>query len=194
MAVRTVYGRPRRRVRPRSRRAGAWRGRRAPTCASKTPRFGSISDHEHRWVGEIATSREKGAIAGGGEVSDGVTEAVNVRVGNRTVAVSTPLYWSASRIGGAEDGLVIDSVSLTASPARVYPSPVTLPRRRLDHREAAERWRSRLDRDEYALLERAANARAERSGGRRPDRDRRTRRPGGDGLGRRRGWIDEMNR
>jgi hypothetical protein len=152
-------------------------------------------DHDHRWVGEVHyLARNGGRLWAVGEVTDAVAEAVNVRVGDRTVAVSTPLYWSASRIGSADDGLVIDSVSLTASPALVCPNPVRFLEGSLDHRAAADRWRSRLDRPEYELLTRAANARADRKrDGRRDDplviaepTPQVTR------LGRNGGWIDEM--
>jgi hypothetical protein len=123
-------------------------------------------DHDHRWVGEVVfLARHGGRLLAVGEV-DGVAEALNVRVGGQTVAVPTPLYWSATRIiGSPDDGLLLDSVSLTASPASVHPRPVTFLEGSLDHRAAAQRWRSKLDRVEFTLLERAANARADRRRG-----------------------------
>ena len=96
------------------------------------------------------------------------------------------------RGGPSYDGLVIDSVSLTASPALVCPNPVRFLEGSLDHR--ADRWRSRLDRPEYELLTRAANARADRKwDGRRDDPLVIAERTGQvTRLGRRGGWIDEM--
>jgi hypothetical protein len=110
--------------------------------------------------------RHAGSLWAVAEVDDHVSEAVNVRVGGRTVAVPTPLYWSASRIGSPDDGLVLVSAALTASPASVgVRRPVRFLNGRLDHRQAADRWRSRLDRVEHEMLTRAANARADRQQG-----------------------------
>lgn len=132
----------------------------------QNPKIPIDRDHDHRWVGEIVfLGRDRFNLWAVGEVQEDVAEAVRVRVGERTVEVATPLYWSASRIGGPDDGLVLDSVSLTASPASVDPRPVTFLQGALDHRQAAQRWRSRLDRAQFALLDAAANARADRQKG-----------------------------
>ena len=123
-------------------------------------------NHDGRSVGEIVfLARNGSSLWAVGEVSDEVVEAVSVRVGGRSVAVPTPLYWSASRIGDLDYGFVLDSVALTASPASVDPRPVTFLDGRVDHRQAAQRWRSRLDRVEFELLERAAHTVAHRKRG-----------------------------
>jgi hypothetical protein len=123
-------------------------------------------DHSHVWCGSILfLARHAGCLWAVGQVDDSVSESVCVRVGSQTVEVPTKLYWSASRIGSPDDGLLLTSVSLTPSPASVDPRPVSFLEGRLDHRQAANRWRSRLDRVELALLERAANARADRKRG-----------------------------
>ena len=88
-------------------------------------------------AGSARSSSSRGT-AGGlwavGEVYDAVAEAVHVRVGGRTVAVPIPLFWSREPDRRADDGLLLDSVSLTASPARVFPRPVRFLDGCLDHR------------------------------------------------------------
>ena len=123
-------------------------------------------DHDHRWVGSIHyLARHHGRLWAVGEVGDEVVEAIRVRVEGRTVSVPNPLYWSATRIGGPGEGMLLESISLTPSPARICPQRVRFLPGRLDHREAAKRWRSTLDRAEYELLRRAAVARYERRKG-----------------------------
>lgn len=124
-----------------------------------------------------------------GQVDDSVSESVRVGVGGQTVEVPTKLYWSASRIGSPDEGLLLTSVSLTPSPASVDPRPVTFLEGRLDHREAAKRWRARLDRAEYELLRRAAVARYERRSGE-PIVIAELGEPQVTKLGRDGGWID----
>ena len=110
-----------------------WASPAADYLREQAPEILIDRDHSHRWVGEIVfLARHAGSLWGVGEVSDEVAEAVNVRVGARTVAVPTPLYWSATPRGGGDDGLVLDSVSLTASPARVFPRPVAFLQGALD--------------------------------------------------------------
>jgi hypothetical protein len=75
--------------------------------------------------------------------------------------------------------MLLESISLTPSPARIFPQRVSFLEGRLDHREAAKRWRSKLDRAEYELLRRAAFARYERRKGD-PIADRRAREAAGD--------------
>ena len=135
------------------------------TFASRIPRFRSTAITITARSARSCSSHGTVATCGLSEVSDDVADAINVRVGDRTVAVPNRLYWSASRIGGVDDGLALNWVSLTASPASVDPRPVTFLDGRLDHRQAAQRWRSRLDRVEFTLLDRAANARASRRRG-----------------------------
>jgi hypothetical protein len=86
-------------------------------------------------------------------------------------------------------GLVLDSLSLTASPARICPRPVTFLEGSLDHRQAADRWRSKLDRAEYELLRRAAVTRYERRKGE-PITIAELEPPQVTKLGRNGGWID----
>jgi hypothetical protein len=166
VAVRTIYGRLADHL---GHSSAAGRFAASPAAAylrEQNPEIPIDRDHDHRAVGSIVfLARNGGNLWAVGEVSDDVAEAINVRVGDRTVAVPNRLYWSASRIGGVDDGLALNWVSLTASPASVDPRPVTFLDGRLDHRQAAQRWRSRLDRVEFTLLDRAANARADRRRG-----------------------------
>jgi hypothetical protein len=162
----TVYGRL---ADPLGHAATGGRGWASPAAAylrEQNPEIRVDVDHSHAWCGSILfLARHAGNLWADGEVDDSVSESVRVRVGSQTVEVPTKLYWSASRIGSPDDGLLLTSVSLTPSPASVDPRPVTFLEGRLDHRQAAQRWRSRLDRAEFSLLERAANARADRRRG-----------------------------
>jgi hypothetical protein len=164
--MRTVYGRL---ADPLGHAATGGRGWASPAAAyllEQNPEIRVDVDHSHVWCGSILfLARHAGCLWAVGEVDDSVSESVRVRVGSQTVEVPTKLYWSASRIGSPDDGLLLTSVSLTPSPASVDPRPVTFLEGRLDHRQAANRWRSRLDRVEFALLERAAIARADRRRG-----------------------------
>lgn len=164
--MRTVYGRL---ADPLGHSSAAGRFAASPASAylrEQNPVIRIDQDHDHRWVGEVVClARHGGHLWAVGEVGYEVVEAVNVRVGGQTISVPHRLYWSASRIGSADDGLALDSVSLTASPASVDPRPVAFLEGRLDHRDAASRWRSKLDRAEYELLRRAAVARYERRKG-----------------------------
>ena len=114
--------------------------------------YGRLADRR----GHSTAARSGGSIWAVGEVDDAVTESVRVRVDSRVVEVASPLYWSDTTIGGGEDGVLLTSVALTASPARVCAPAVSFLPGSLDHGRAAERWRSRLDRAEFALLDRAA--------------------------------------
>lgn len=118
-------------------------------------------DHDHRWVGEVIyLERRNGSLWAVAHVDDHVTPAVNVRVGERSVAVEHDLYWSPERRGGSEYGIALDALSLTASPARINPQPLTF--RDGDAHIAA--WKS-TDSFERALLKRAAEAHRRRHGG-----------------------------
>jgi hypothetical protein len=164
--MRTVYGRL---ADPLGHAAAGGRGWASPAAAylrEQNPEIRVDVDHSHAWCGSIQfLARHAGCLWAVGEVDDSVSESVRVRVGSQTVEVPTKLYSSSSRIGSPDDGLLLTSVSLTPSPASVDPRPVTFLEGRLDHRQAANRWRSRLDRVEFALLERAAIARADRKRG-----------------------------
>ena len=164
--MRTVYGRLAGRL-GHSTAAGRFWARPAgdylPTQNAEIP---IDRDHDSRAVGSVAfLARSGGSIWAVGEVDDAVTESVRVRVDSRVGEVASPLYWSATTIGGGEDGVLLTSVALTAPPARVCAPAVSFLPGSLDHGRAAERWRSRLDRAEFAPLDRAAHARAERRRG-----------------------------
>ena len=80
-----------------------------------------------------------------------------MRVGDRDVVVSHDMYWSAERLQDPEDGtLLLRSVALTPTPARVGARPVVFLDGALDHRGCTSRWR--LDTTAKSLLERAASA------------------------------------
>ena len=161
--MRTVYGRL---ADPLGHAATGGRGWASPAAAyhrEQNPEIRVDVDHSHVWCGSILfLARHAGCLWAVGEVDDSVSESVRVRVGSQTVEVPTKLFWSASRIGSPDDGLLLTSVSLTPSPASVDPRPVTFLEGGLDHRQAAQRWRSRLDRVQFTLVERAAIARADR--------------------------------
>jgi HK97 family phage prohead protease len=84
-------------------------------------------DIEHGQVcGQVIyLERRHGQVWVVGHVSDDVSPHVPVRVGTELRHVETDFYWSVSRIGAPEHGYVLDSVALTASPARVSARPVT---------------------------------------------------------------------
>jgi hypothetical protein len=117
-------------------------------------------DHDHRWVGAVKhLERRNGCLWCVAEVSDDVTPAVHVRVGDKTVAVDHPLYWSAERIGGGDDGLLLRAVALTPSPARVSARPVTFQPGGLGNKSS---WV--LDSSTKGLLDRAYEASLTRHG------------------------------
>jgi hypothetical protein len=165
--MRTVYGPIADPLGHASARGRFWASPAANYLTEQPPKIPIDVDHSGRSVGEVvALMRHAGSLGAVGEVDDQIAEAVNDRVGERTVAVPTPLYWSASRIGSPDDGLVLVSAALTASPASVgVRRPVRFLPGALDHRQAADRWRPRTDRVEHELLTRAANARADRQQG-----------------------------
>jgi hypothetical protein len=164
--MRTVYGVVADELGHASASGQHWSSPAADFLREQNPEIRVDQDHDHRWVGQVVfLARNGGRLWAVGEVDDDVVEAVRVRVEGRTVEVPNPLYWSATRIGGPGEGMLLDSISLTPSPARIVPQRVRFLPGRLDHREAAKRWRSKLDRAEYELLTRAANARADRRRG-----------------------------
>ena len=111
MAMRTVYGRLADQL---GHSSAAGRFAASPASAylrEQNPVIRIDQDHDHRWVGEVVClARHGGHLWAVGEVGYEVVEAVNVRVGGRTISVPHRLYWSASRIGSASDGLALDSV------------------------------------------------------------------------------------
>ena len=119
-------------------------------------------------------ARSGGSIWAVGEVDDAVTESVRVRVDSRVVEVASPLYWSATTIGGAEDGVLLTSVALTASPARVCARAVSFlpgsPRSWAGRRAVAVTARPGRVRTAGPRCPCARRAKA-----RRPDHDRRAR-------------------
>jgi hypothetical protein len=117
-------------------------------------------DHNGIEVGEVTyLERRDGSIWCVGQISDTVQAAVDVVVGDQVVSVDHDLYWSPTRVGDPDShGLGITSVSLTASPARVNPQPVTILPGELSYRGAEQRWNLRAGGYELELLERAAAA------------------------------------
>lgn len=91
-------------------------------------------------------------------VDDRVREAVGVLVGDELREVPTPLFWSATRYQDTDGTLLLGAIAMTTHPARIAPTPIKLVAGRLDHRQAADRWRSQLKPHEYELLKRAAAA------------------------------------
>jgi HK97 family phage prohead protease len=83
-------------------------------------------DIEHGQVcGQVTyLERRHGQVWVVAHVADHVTPSVPVRVGRELRHVETPYYWSVSRIGGKEHGFVLDSIALTANPARISATPV----------------------------------------------------------------------
>jgi hypothetical protein len=117
-------------------------------------------DHDHRWVGEvIQMERAHGNLVAVAHVADDVA-TVPVRVGEELRHVQAPMFWSATRIGGGEAGILITSLALTAFPARVAATPVTF--RAGDIALAAYRASDRTERE---LLRRAADAHRTRRAG-----------------------------
>ena len=153
-------------VRPRGRRGRPGQAPRTNTFAIRAARSRSTEITTAARSARSSTSPETGAGACSLSVRS-TTRSARASTSGSAVARSRCRRLSSGRhrTGGGDDGLAIDSVALTASPARVYPRPVTFLEGRLDHRQAANRWRSRLDRVEFALLERAAIARADRRRG-----------------------------
>jgi hypothetical protein len=85
------------------------------------------------------------------EVDDEVSPEVRVRVGTELRSVPTPYFWSISRIGGAEDGYLLESVALSPTPARIAARPVTF-----RHGAASTAADKATDDFERALLRRAS--------------------------------------
>jgi HK97 family phage prohead protease len=90
---------------------------------------------------------------------DDFTPVIGVRVGAELRHLETPYYWSIARIGDPDYGYLLTSVALTASPARVgarsWGEEVAFLPGQLDHRSAADRWRSSLKSFEHEMLTRA---------------------------------------
>jgi hypothetical protein len=118
--------------------------------------------HDGRWCGQVAyLERTRHGLWCVAEVSDQVVEAVNVGVAGETRSVPTPLYWSPTRIGDRDSGILFTSISLTSTPARVCPQPLKLLHGDLSWRSA---W-SGLDSFDAGLLERAAESKRRRQPG-----------------------------
>lgn len=121
--------------------------------------------HDHDWVGEIIyLERDKtNRLWAVGHVQE--LPRVRVKVGDTTyVLENEPFYWSVERRAapGFRD-IIIDSVALTASPARVSPQPVKILDGDLNwQREPPGRWKPQLYPHELELLTRAAVAHVER--------------------------------
>lgn len=100
------------------------------------PRFiGVDRDHDGRWVGRVVyLERRHGNLWCVAEVDD--TPTVAVRVGNETVHVETPLYFSAETHSDHGRDIVLRSVALTAFPARLDARPVRWFAGGLDRRSA----------------------------------------------------------
>jgi hypothetical protein len=109
-------------------------------------------DHRGGTVGQVIyIERTRGGqVWVVAHVNDDVTAETPVRVGTELRSVATPFYWSVSRLGSEKLGYVLDSVALTASPARITARPVTF-RDGNAHMAAF----TSVDRFERALLKRA---------------------------------------
>jgi hypothetical protein len=112
-------------------------------------------EHDHVQIGRLAYLEltDHGSLWAVGEIRDDVDLLTRVRVGDEVVALETPLYWSASRLEDEDGQLLLDSVSLTRSPARIAARPVEILAGGLG---ADRRWRPPHQRQ---LLERAYAAR-----------------------------------
>jgi hypothetical protein len=100
VALRTVYGVIADELGHASARGRFWASAARDYLAEQNLTIPVDVDHSGRPVGEVvALMRHAGSLWAVGEVDDQGAETVNVRVGDRMVAVPTPLYWSASRIG-----------------------------------------------------------------------------------------------
>jgi hypothetical protein len=94
-------------------------------------------------------------------LDDDVRAAVNVRVGSETRAVPVPLYWSVewdTRMDGTD--VVLRSVGLVTSTARLAAQPIQLLPGPCDHTGAERRWN--LDGYPRELLRRAGAGYMER--------------------------------
>jgi hypothetical protein len=113
-------------------------------------------EHDHRQVGRVVhLERDRyDRIHCVAHVSDDVSPVTRVQVGDEIVGMETDLFWSASRLEDDQTGeLVLDSVALTASPARLSATPVTFLPGQCDWSGAWKRWQLRGYGKE--LLERA---------------------------------------
>lgn len=147
----------------------AWATPASEVRAEQAEKITIDRDHDRIEIGQVVyLERRNGSLWAVGQVRDDVSPVVNVRVGSALVALETDFYWSASRLS-TEDyrDIVIDSISLTASPARVGARPVAFLPGGLDYRTVPrERWH--LHGLEGELLTRAAASHLERRGSRRP--------------------------
>jgi phage head maturation protease len=146
----------------------AWATPAAEVRTVQAPRIPIDFNHDGRPIGElIYLERSAGNLWAVAHVDQRIRPAVSVEVGGIATAVSTPFYFSASRIGTPDfRDVLIDSVALTELSARVAAQPVTFLSGMLDHRGAADRhaWalKDGFTRD---LLTRAAHAHLDRRRG-----------------------------
>jgi hypothetical protein len=120
--------------------------------------------HDGRRLGEVVhLERDKaGRLWAVGELEEPVAPFVPVTIREgETVLVPQPLYWSATRIGGEEDGILFTSLAVTPYPAQTSARPLELFDGALDWRGAERRWnlRAGFERD---LLHRASETRYQR--------------------------------
>jgi HK97 family phage prohead protease len=133
----------------------------------QAPRIPIENGHGGEVLGQVIHLErdDHGRLWAVAHVSDDVAQAVNVRVGDATVAVATELFWSAERVSDLSDrNIEIRSVALTPTTARISAQPVRFLDGALDHRDAAWRHRHELP-HVRELLERAAHAHADRAPG-----------------------------
>jgi hypothetical protein len=177
--VRTVYGVLADELGHASAGGRAWASPAAAYLREQGPEVPVDRDHSHRWLGQVVfLARNAGRLWAVAEVG-GVAEAIKVRVGNRTVEVPTPLYWSATRRGGVDDGLGSRLALVDGKPGSHLPPPGHLPRR-LTRSPAGGR--------SLAVEARPCRVRASAPSGRHPlraaqgraDHDRRARAAAGD--------------
>lgn len=134
-------------------RTRAWSTPAAEIKPVQDPTIPVDRDHDGRPVGRVVhLEHAHGSLWCVAEVD---TEPhVLVRVGADTLKAETPLYFSAERWGGPEiGGLLLRSVALTPSPARISARPLTWFEGGLDQRGS---WK--LEHPLKGLVARAAEA------------------------------------
>jgi hypothetical protein len=124
------------------------------------PRLPIDTDHNRVEAGRVLhLERRGGNLWAVGLLTRSFDPVTRVKVGDELVELPTDVYFSASRLGTPEyEDIVLDSVSLTAHPARVSAKPVTILDGHLGFRGCVARQWPQLDSGHQAMLERAAEA------------------------------------
>jgi len=116
-------------------------------------------EHDHQWVGQVVhLERHAGRLWCVVEVD--AEPFVSVRVGDEIVRVSAPHYWSAERVSTPDDrDVILRSMALTTSPARIAAQPLLWFDGGLDDRGSWLLDKRRLDGHLGGLVTRAAETR-----------------------------------